>query len=900
MAEIALDGALRCHPNHLSLPGPSYYAAAMGSLPSNANRRHTPHRVTAWLQDHGPLWIVIGYLLLGGLWIIGSDTLIALFTDNAALLHLWQTYKGLFYVAVTGALLSLLLHRLHPIGSNQTPDRPGSVWVPYAIFFSLVLALLLIALLAFSGLRTMVLEDKHHNLEKFLGLKIDQVTAWREERRSELQTLATNSHFARAYARWIEQETANSAAENEARLADRLRMLVDSRHYHGAVVYDAEGRPRISVGEIRAEEEWNTDLAVESVETGDPTEAGPCRGEDEAGETGSRYAMAAPLIPIDSADKAVGALLLRLNPEESLYPLVAQWPRSANSGGAFLMRCDGDAVVFLSPPPGLTDDESKTMRMHRSEMERDGAFRLRDETRLFTARDHRGEKVLAAAAPVPGTDWHLVAQFDRDEALAVLDRFLWLELLLTVLLIAAAGGATRLWIARQHAFQNARYLHEEVSRRSAEQQVEYLTHHDRLTGLPNYKLLADRVNVAIARAQQEHDMVALLYVDLDRFKLVNESLGHEQGDELLHVAGHRLGECLRESDTLSRQGGDEFIILRPDVETPYEADRIAAKIHDQFSRPLEIDGHTLHVTTSIGIALYPEDGTDYGELLQNAETAMYAAKDAGREQHRRYDQELSQYPTRRLQMERDLRSALEQGHLELWYQPQSDLASGRIIGLEALIRWRHPTKGFIPPDHFIPMAEESGLIVSIGDWVIHEACRTAREWLDRNGTGLPIAVNLSAAQFSRSDLYETVEQALNASGLEGQYLELELTERLLIAETGSVLTTLHRLKHLEIMLSIDDFGTGYSSLAYLTRFPLDKLKVDRSFVSAVHRDPEQQAIVQAIVQMAHSLGLKAIAEGVEEKAEADFLRTLTCDELQGYWLSHPLPREELFSFLSRY
>jgi diguanylate cyclase (GGDEF)-like protein/PAS domain S-box-containing protein len=435
-----------------------------------------------------------------------------------------------------------------------------------------------------------------------------------------------------------------------------------------------------------------------------------------------------------------------------------------------------------------------------------------------------------------------------------------------------------------------------TEQKRAEARIEFLAYHDVLTRLPNRMLAQDRFQQAMAHADRLRTKVALLFLDLDNFKAINDSLGHLAGDALLKEVSRRLTDCVRETDTVSRLGGDEFVVILPALP---DADAIApvlVKLLANLLEVFEIDTQELSTSASIGIALYPDDGGDFDTLLKKSDMAMYRAKDSGRNTYRFFDDQMNVDAVERLRMSSGLRKALVREEFILHYQPQIDIASGALIGAEALIRWIHPEMGMVPPSRFIPVAEESGLIVPIGEWVLYQACRQAAAWGKAGIRGLVIAVNLSAVQFRRGDVEQSVIRALEASGLDPALLELELTESILISDTENILATVQRLKQLGVKLSIDDFGTGYSSLSYLKRFQVDKLKIDQSFVRDLATDAEDAAIVRAIIQIAGSLGLTTIAEGVETAHILDLLRDLGCDEAQGYYFARPMPAEELLAF----
>ena len=436
-----------------------------------------------------------------------------------------------------------------------------------------------------------------------------------------------------------------------------------------------------------------------------------------------------------------------------------------------------------------------------------------------------------------------------------------------------------------------------TERKAAQQRAEFLAHHDPLTGLPNRLLLRDRLEQALALARRSHGRVALMFLDLDRFKTINDSLGHPVGDKLLQAVVARLGTCVRESDTISRQGGDEFLIVLRDAGDSESVSRLADKIQQRMGEPFLIGQHALSTSFSIGISLFPDDGDDFDSLTQKADTAMYHAKHSGRNAHRFFTEQMNVQAVEHMHLETRLRRALERSEFVLHYQPQIDLASGAIVGVEALVRWQSPDHGLVAPAKFIPIAEETGLIVPLGKWVLGEACRQASAW---QAAGLPpfsVAVNLSGVQFRRSDLLETVINSLVLADLDSQWLELELTESILIHDAEATLDTARRLKAIGVKLSVDDFGTGYSSLAYLKRFAVDKLKIARPFVRDLVSNADDAAIVRAIVQMAHALKLRAIAEGVEDAEVAAQLRLCQCDEIQGYWIARPMPADALAAFV---
>ena len=442
---------------------------------------------------------------------------------------------------------------------------------------------------------------------------------------------------------------------------------------------------------------------------------------------------------------------------------------------------------------------------------------------------------------------------------------------------------------------NALLDQQEHSRR----EIEFLAYHDVLTGLPNQLLAKDRVQQAIAYADRSSARLALLFLDLDNFKSINDSLGHRVGDALLKVVAQRLASCVRDTDTISRQGGDEFLVALPDVRDVDDIAAFAEKLLEKLSASFDIEGHELSTSASIGIALYPDDSGEFDALLKKADTALFEAKAAGRNTYRFFAERMNAEASEYLRMRNGLRRALADGEFVLHYQPQVDLASGAVVGAEALIRWQHPELGLVPPGRFIPVAEDSGLIVPIGEWVLREACWQAAAWRAGGLPRLTVAVNLSAIQFKRGDIEKTVADAIAAAGIEADLLELELTESILIRDTDAALATVRRLKALGVQLSIDDFGTGYSSLSYLKRLNVDKLKIDQSFVRDLASDPDDEAIVHAVIELARSLKLRTIAEGVEHEQGVSWLRLYGCDQAQGYHFARPMPAAEFERYMAR-
>jgi diguanylate cyclase (GGDEF)-like protein len=442
-------------------------------------------------------------------------------------------------------------------------------------------------------------------------------------------------------------------------------------------------------------------------------------------------------------------------------------------------------------------------------------------------------------------------------------------------------------------------LRDVTKRRQAEERLNYLANFDPLTDLPNRTLLYDRLGQAMTRAPWHKRSVAVLFLDLDRFKNINDTLGHAFGDLLLKAVAERLTRCVREGDTVARLGGDEFVLILDDLAQPGDILLVAQKILGALSSPFNLEGRELFITTSIGIALYPDDGKDYETLLKNADTAMYRAKEQGKNNYQLYSPALNAKASERLALENSLRRALERGEFLLHYQPIVDLATGSVIAVEALVSWIRPNVGMISPAEFISLAEETGLIIPVGEWVLRTACTQNKACQSAGLSPICVAVNLSARQFQRQDLAKTIADAIDKIGLDPKYLELELTESIIMKNAEITAATLRRLDALGIEISVDDFGTGYSSLSYLKRFPVTTLKIDGTFIRDITTDLDDKAIVTAIITLAHSLKLKVVAEAVETEEQLQFLRSLHCDQIQGYLFSKPLPAEEMTQLLAQ-
>ncbi|TLY68279.1 MAG: EAL domain-containing protein [Gammaproteobacteria bacterium] len=495
-------------------------------------------------------------------------------------------------------------------------------------------------------------------------------------------------------------------------------------------------------------------------------------------------------------------------------------------------------------------------------------------------------------------DWtEVVARLDHSDKLLVIKKpFEPIEVL------QCANALTRKWDNERTLRRQVEHLERVVEARTqgleaANKQLRHLASHDALTGLPNRVLLDDRLSQAVAHAEQDGHSFGVAMFDLDRFKVVNDSLGHRAGDALIKEVAHRLAGVARGTDTVGRLGGDEFLFIMDRLAKREDAEHIARRAVKALELPIRLDGVDLHTSASIGIAMFPADGKSAEGLIANADAAMYCAKQRGRNNIQCYAEGMNSATQERVKLESDLHQALSLKQLELHYQPKVDTKTGLIHGVEALARWRHPQRGLVPPGEFIPLAESCGLIDAIGEWVVRESCRQARAWQLEGLPPLRVAVNLSAFQFRHGNLLQMIREALQAAQLEPRFLEVEITESALMSDPEESVTILEQLSRMGVVVSVDDFGTGYSSMSYLRRFPIDKLKIDRGFIAELISRADDASIVRAIVSLAHSLRLKVVAEGVETSEQLNVLRSIGCDQYQGFCFSPAVPAAQFAALL---
>ncbi|MDJ0729086.1 MAG: EAL domain-containing protein [Crocosphaera sp.] len=441
------------------------------------------------------------------------------------------------------------------------------------------------------------------------------------------------------------------------------------------------------------------------------------------------------------------------------------------------------------------------------------------------------------------------------------------------------------------------YIFDITQRKKAENELKYRAFHDALTGLPNRTFFDQHISLMIKNSERHNQLFAILFVDIDSFKNINDTLGHSIGDRILKCFAQRLTSQVRNSDIVCRWGGDEFVVLLSELENPDQAAKFSQRLLQTFEHPLNVEGHQIYLKCSVGIAIYPEDGQESEILLKHADAALYRTKESGRNHFQFYNPKMSLEIAENFALENQLHQAIKNGELILHYQPQINIKTGKVYGLEALIRWKNPKLGLIRPDKFIPLAEKTGLILPMGEWILKTACQQNKKWQKMGLPPVRVAVNLSAQQLQQPNLIETVENTLESVGLEPKWLELEVTESILMENVTLASQTLHELRHMGVYISMDDFGTGYSSLGYLKKFPFDTLKIDQSFVRELNQSPEDLSIISAIMTLSRGFNMRVIAEGVENQEQLNLLQQLDCEEMQGYFFSHPLSPEEIFNYL---
>lgn len=881
--------------------------------------------------------------------------------------------------------------------------------LPFVVFALVAAAIGATGYVSFQRYKEESLRSAYRELSAVADLKVHQVAEWRAAQERNAEVLSHDPLLAAEVEQWLKRGAPDDISRQ--RIFQRLSAVQELYGYNAGFLLDERGNVRLSLSSSALPPTPYGRAAAVNAMRARQSDLTDLHKGAEAPRV--RLDLLVPIVPASGGANApaVAAIYFRLDPLQSLYPIIKSWPTASPSAEIMLVRREGGEIVYLND---LRFRDKTALNLSSSI--RDGmmvnAVAKGGEGLLAESVDYRGVRVIAATRRVPDSPWFLIAKVDAVELSEPVHQLAWLVAGLALTMILATGLVTGFWwrhqrarllveqyqgeLERQALVQHFNYLtryandiillmddtgriteaneraitaygytHDELlqltirdvrapealadlasdwgrwnsdeavfetvhrrkdgtafpveesarlievegkrfrqsiirditERKVQEEKILYQATHDALTRLPNRDLLLDRLTQAIAYARRRGTGLGVAFLDLDSFMSVNDSLGHDIGDRLLRAVAERFETCVREDDTVARYTGDEFAFILLDAADENKISSAVQKIMAAVSSPFSLDGRELFLTCSVGIALYPRDGEDAQVLLKNANTALHRAKEHGSNSFQFYADEMNVKALERLMLENNLRHALERNELQLHYQPQVDIRSGKVIGIEALVRWQNPEFGLIPPAMFIPLAEETGLILEIGDWVLRTACAQNKAWQDSGLAPLRMAVNFSARQFKQPNVVETVAFALRESGLAPCYLDIELTESVLIHDADAAISTMRALRELGVQFSIDDFGTGYSSLSYLKRFPLNTLKIDRSFVQDVPGNTDDAAIAKAIISMAHDLKLKVIAEGVENEAQRTFLKQHHCDEMQGYYFSRPVCADEIAELL---
>lgn len=809
-----------------------------------------------------------------------------------------------------------MFNSIIPITSkaNSSPIRS----LPRPLFMLLLLLIVVISGIGYAYYvtqKTTAGQTAREQIGAIGDLKAQEIARWLRERERDAATLFYSrlDNILRAF---IKNPELPGLQENALQ---HLASLSRTYNYQAIDLLNARGMPILSFPAEETTLEKQTQVFIKQALFDRQVVFSGIYGQDTP-----RIDFIVPLLTEHGRmAPPLGALILRIDVQTSLFPLLQIWPTTNTATKILLIRQENNEILYPHEPGQAQDPirfldlslnltqlvnaiaaQREGTQVNSDHGDNSGDYSALQGKNGETGQgvelegiDYRNVEVLAAIRLISDSPWYIVAEMAKQEINRPIRRSALRTMAIVLLLMLVVSLI--IWAVWRRQIEavlrdtNRSLVREIGERKYYEARLEHQANYDSLTQLPNRHLLQERLKRAIARAHRTNQTVALFFLDLDRFKTVNDSLGHPVGDVVLQAVATRLKSCIREEDTVARLGGDEFVIVMEGLSQGTKAAEVARQVLDVLIPSFRVERYEFFVTSSIGISLYPEDGADVKTLLKNADVAMYHAKEHGRNNSQFYAPEMNARTLERLVMENNLRYALERKELELYYQPQLSLRSGNLVGVEALLRWRHPKLGMISPAKFIPLAEETGLIVSIGEWTLRTACAQFKTWREE---ALPIqyvAVNLSPRQFMHANLPVLINQVLAENHLHGSCLELEITEGLIMQDLERAIAVLHILRNMSVQLAIDDFGTGYSSLNHLKRFPLDRLKIDKSFVNDITTDPDDAAIIQAVIAMAHSLRLNVIAEGVESEAQMAFLELHHCDDMQGYYFSPPLPAQDV-------
>lgn len=855
------------------------------------------------------------------------------------------------------------------------------------------------------------------NLIMLADLKARQISHWRQQRISLARLLTSNSSINDQIVRYLNEPT----VEIKETISNALWPTLNESEGHTIFLVDNEGNVQLNIGDVYNEGEHidhqQLTLALQQHQIGFGKIYHSHENPNDMAANHDNHLHMNLIAPIylnnNQNNPSVGALIIVINPNHFLLPLMTSWPVPSESAESVLVRKAGDQIQRLTPVRGMPNEEALNTRQPPEGVASPGKYLREDKEGFLEGYDYRRVAVFAVIKKVADSPWILVAKVAQSETTKPLKTLQLIIFVVTAIILSITAIILRLWWLQQQAENQAAYYQNELQNRTiisrfnnltrfandiillcdeegtiieaneraieaygqtldelrqkklrsicdmgdeecsllwhqlahnteikfqsiqfrgdnstfpvevnanwieiedrkllqaiirdvserelAQERLTHQAEHDHLTGLPNRTLITALIKQALAKGVRNNTKTGLLLLDIDRFKNINDTLGHTIGDKLLTTLSERISKTLRDTDTVARFGGDEFVVMVENIQEISNLALLATKLLKVICSPIFIDDQEMYVTTSIGISVAPDDATRSDRLIQFADTAMSRAKELGRNNFQFFTSDMNAHTQERLQLETSLRKALDRNEFVVYYQPQFDLNTQQILGSEALIRWQHPERGLVPPNDFIPLAEETGLIDQIGQWVLEQACKQNKIWQQEGFTELTVAVNLSARQFLNKNLSSDVFSTLVETGLAPQYLELELTESLLMYDVESSIRLMKILSDKGVTLAIDDFGTGYSSLSYLHRFPIDKLKIDRSFVSPIGEN-DDTIIARTIIALAQEMQLKIIAEGIETEEQLNFLRQFDCHTGQGYLFSRPVPAREFTALLQK-
>lgn len=828
-----------------------------------------------------PAGVAVIYAFLASAWIALSDFVLLFVVGSPEKLVGLSMAKGFVFVGITALILFVLLvswqKKQHLLPINEAPMRHSR-----GLVISFIIIALLVPLVS-GGLiwkqSPLVEQETRHKLLTVAQLQAEQIENWLAEREGDALTLQQDSFFVPALQRWILSPREFALA---APIEENLMLRMQAYGYEAIEIYQAHRLVKI-IGQVEPKTPTQTRALIDRALQTQKIQ----RSElffDQSGGLNLDWAL-----PLPSEDMRQGiVIILHADPNRFLTRVLRPWPGAPDGALSYLIsqRDFGAPTLY-----GLNTAE-ENLAIKLVDCVNSGWVLQLHQTSVDSLLAHNctSEETLFTRVAIDGTPWSIATQVTKVQALAPLSQLVWWVSILSSLAVLALSML--LWMLWRQELQSHRH---EVATKTAEKDalLDYISHYDRITSLPNRVLFMSRLGQQIKVAKRENKKLALLLFDLDRFKDINDSYGHKVGDELLAKLAQRLAVDLRQMDTLARIGGDEFALLIEDLADANAAGHLAQKISENINQPITLSqGSQVRVGVTIGISLFPEHGLTSDALLQNADAALYRAKSDGRGGFAFYNDELTLLARQRVQQELKLKQAIFKQHLRVFYQPQIDVRTNHIVGAEALIRWLDPEEGLISPVNFIPMAEETGLIQEIGEWVLREVCQQGQQWIEQGYPPLRLAVNLSAQQFRHGHVDQLVKKVLADTGFPARYLELELTESALMQEGVRIEDDLSKLRKLGVTLALDDFGTGYSSLAYLKRFALDVIKIDKGFIHDLSHEQNGQQIVHAIITMGHALGLCVLAEGVENTDQLAYLVQHDCDLYQGFLISQALPADD--------